>query len=339
MNWCSLLVLVFVAAVVITLNAEETVITSGGNADGAACVFPFTYRGKSYNTCQHHRLNGKQWCCTVKDCGGGWRTLWKAKQWGYCEISGEWDHLSVTTRKYSPLPTEEDEAKTQQWKLIADSCTDTSDVFHGRRYMLGDEHATILIFDVKGRIAGMQMAFKAGNKKYETGKYGGAYQLVEVNNATKYYFMTAYFTDPNKVCSEDTKRNGGVIGEKLIFLIGKDKYVEGPLNMEGTKGSKWTLGKCFPRMGTHYWYDISRNMDCGDIFPFFLMYDKKKLTGWGYAFKGWVDSPRVEHPPSWLLWAFFKKESLPQCLKSGSRTTQHVYMTKVAWLTHLCNLG
>jgi hypothetical protein len=35
-------------------------------------------------------------------------------------------------------------------------------------------------------------------------------------------------------------------------------------------------------MGQHYWYNVSRNMDCKDFFPVFLLYNKNGfLTGFG----------------------------------------------------------
>ena len=48
--------------------------------------------------------------------------------------------------------------------------------------------------------------------------------------------------------------------------------------------------------GQHYWYDISANMKCENFFPVFLLYNSKKLTGFGWAMQGDVKSPRVEHP-------------------------------------------
>ena len=45
------------------------------------------------------------------------------------------------------------------------------------------------------------------------------------------------------------KRDTGVIGDRLLFLAGKDKYIEGPTTQEGTKGTKWIQGKCFTFMG------------------------------------------------------------------------------------------
>lgn len=49
--------------------------------------------------------------------------------------------------------------------------------------------------------------------------------------------------------------------------------------------------------GKHYWYNLSDDMDCGDIFPVFLLYNRGKLNGMGWAMTTPIDSPRYEHPP------------------------------------------
>jgi len=37
-------------------------------------------------------------------------------------------------------------------------------------------------------------------------------------------------------------------------------------------------------------------MDCDDLAPFFLLYNDGKLNGFGIAERGFLESPRVEHP-------------------------------------------
>ena len=43
-----------------------SVLTIGGNSNGAACVFPFTYRGKMYTKCTDAR-HTLLWCATTKN--------------------------------------------------------------------------------------------------------------------------------------------------------------------------------------------------------------------------------------------------------------------------------
>jgi len=182
----------------------------------------------------------------------------------------------------------------------------------------------------------MQMAYKTElKKKGKYGKYAGVRQEVHETGGN-FYYLTAYFTDPKKICDTKIHRSED-IGDKLVFLAGKEKYVEAPLLSKDAGGTKWILGSCYYAMGTHYWYDISSDMDCDDIFPVFLLYNKGKLTGWGWATDVHVKSSRVEHPSSKLIWLFFKKETFPKCVPQiDFHSTQHVYFTKVGRYTHRC---
>lgn len=55
---------------------DGPVSTSGGNAGGANCVFPFKYHGKIYHSCK--AFNGDHWCSTTAD-------YHKEKKWGFCD--------------------------------------------------------------------------------------------------------------------------------------------------------------------------------------------------------------------------------------------------------------
>ena len=50
--------------------------------------------------------------------------------------------------------------------------------------------------------------------------------------------------------------------------------------------------------GQHYWYDVSKKMDCQDFFPVFLLYNDGLLNGFGWATSGNLESKYVEHPPA-----------------------------------------
>ncbi|KAK3750449.1 hypothetical protein QZH41_008468 [Actinostola sp. cb2023] len=79
-------------------------------------------------------------------------------------------------------------------------------------------------------------------------------------------------------------------------------------------------------VGQHYWYKISRDMDCDDFFPVFLLYNRGRLNGFGWNTIGYINSTRCEHPTPKVLSRFFHKETQPQCLNTaGPLSTQHLY--------------
>jgi hypothetical protein len=51
-------------------------------------------------------------------------------------------------------------------------------------------------------------------------------------------------------------------------------------------------------LGIHYWYDNRLDSNCDTLFPAFLMYNKGKLTGFGWANVGKFEyTKRTEYPP------------------------------------------
>ncbi|XP_053472980.1 72 kDa type IV collagenase [Ictalurus furcatus] len=61
---------------------ETAMSTIGGNAEGAPCVFPFIFLGKSYDACTTSgRNDGKMWCSATKSFD-------EDRKWGFCPDQG-----------------------------------------------------------------------------------------------------------------------------------------------------------------------------------------------------------------------------------------------------------
>merc|ERR1712080_695598 len=71
--------------------------TSEGPQVNAACIFPFTFKGKKYNECTYEKGDNTPWCSTKVDANG--KHVSAQKQWGYC---GE----------DCPIPENTDECRT-----------------------------------------------------------------------------------------------------------------------------------------------------------------------------------------------------------------------------------
>lgn len=63
--------------------------TLGGNAEGAACKFPFTFLGEKYDGCTTEgRDDGYRWCATTEDYD-------RDKTFGFCPETGGWCQVKM----------------------------------------------------------------------------------------------------------------------------------------------------------------------------------------------------------------------------------------------------
>lgn len=57
--------------------------TVGGNSEGAPCVLPFIFLGKTYDACTTSgRNDGKMWCSVTKSFD-------EDRKWGFCPDQGD----------------------------------------------------------------------------------------------------------------------------------------------------------------------------------------------------------------------------------------------------------
>lgn len=245
-------------------------------------------------------------------------------------------NLSVTFHKWDALPVTERAAVEQGWTKISRKCS--SGKWRGFRYVLNNDYSVILLFDKKGKVAGMQTSI---SKNLVNSKYGSYSPLVNDENRKT---ATVYFGTPAKICSRRAK----VKYNKLFLQLSdnpRDTYkvpFERRIDATSTDGKPvWMKQKCFDMMGTHYFsfnrnymYDNAHCTGLHGTFPGFLLYDKRKPVGFGFSFnlKLYGTSPRWEPALPEVLPAIFNK--LPKCVeeaaKLGEASTMHVYFKSKA---------
>ncbi|XP_028399987.1 uncharacterized protein LOC114523308 [Dendronephthya gigantea] len=239
-----------------------------------------------------------------------------------------WTDLKVTFGKFSSLPQTIRDAEKGGWKKTA-SCDDVSSYFLGNRYVLGSDTSTMVLYDSKGDFAGIQFGIA---KSLATQKMF-IKKKSHWNEEGDSFVMTAYFTHPSRVCQGERTEDG------LFIQTGPtpNDLMSIPYEESNLGPTPWVKGKCFFLMGQHYWFNISKEMHCDDLFPVFLLYNKQKLTGFGWAMiADFQTTARVEHPTQSIFKYFAAEETEPKCLteisKAGIKlTTQHVYLKKYPW--------
>ncbi|KAL3847997.1 hypothetical protein ACJMK2_018884 [Sinanodonta woodiana] len=170
-----------------------------------------------------------------------------------------WNNLRVTWgmnpfnyNNYATMPRTEQDAILKGF-VMKSNCNATRN-FVGKRYWKDEDPSVMLLYDVNGYIAGIQIGIAKGLK---TGS-GDNYPFQQQINAPfvddgDLYIITAYFTDPATVCTigrtESDFRTHGT-GNVLHIQNGTlpTDVITAPTHEKDLTSTEWTEGKCFPSM-------------------------------------------------------------------------------------------
>ncbi|WAR21229.1 hypothetical protein MAR_015203 [Mya arenaria] len=252
----------------------------------------------------------------------------------------KWNGLKVTWglnpfSSFQDVPRTKADALHQGWvkKDAGAGCQGAH--FNGERFWKDSDLGVILLYDVNGFIAGIQTAFDKNTSPNQNNYPAPQMQTHPLVEEGGNYHSTAYFIPSDTVCTTgrteaDFHQEGTGTGLWVQNGTTPSSTVQIPMTIEQARTSAWTEGKCFASMGKHFWYNLSKGMDCNDFFPMFLLYNGGVLNGFGWAYG--IDitaSSRLEHPPA-VTYAQFMAE-VPTCLGTwGTLTTLHIYLTDSA---------
>uniref|UniRef100_A0A7M5V0C7 Cnidarian restricted protein n=1 Tax=Clytia hemisphaerica TaxID=252671 RepID=A0A7M5V0C7_9CNID len=170
----------------------------------------------------------------------------------------DWDALSITFGKFTSLPQTEDEAVSSgEWTPYGGcGCKNATKPYQGKRYR-GPGGTNNLLFGPHKNVVGIQIVLP---DNFNIAKNWKGAHVKEGNT----FVMTTYFTDPDLICSGKRIAPKGYVGDNL-YIVMNNGPVKIPLKESDIGATKWTKGKCFYGMGQHYWYDVSKDMDCNDF--------------------------------------------------------------------------
>jgi charged multivesicular body protein 7 len=256
----------------------------------------------------------------------------------------KWDALKVTyslnpIKGFDNLPRQLSENK--DFELRDDLCATGNGKLIGQRYWHKKDHTLSLLFDKNGYIAGIQTSLLKS-------QFTPPAHLQNKNYVADgdYWTLSAYFIDPRLICGagrskEEFEKTG--TGTGLWIQMGPkatDSY-HVPAKEDEIKSSKWGSGRCFPAMGQHYWYNVTKDMSCNDFVPNCMLYNGGKLNAFCFAINGMFEGPRYDtpHPTNEKIKMFMKP--VPDCFFTDPsykvESTIHIYFSKTAHYTSLCN--
>jgi len=214
--------------------------------------------------------------------------------------------------------------------LRDNQCQISNAKFLGQRYWYKQDPALTLLYDNNGIIAGMQTSVPKAN--YTPSSYLKNRNFIDDGD---YWTLTAYFVNPNTICTTSGRTteqlNNDGTGDGLWLQWGTDPVENSvliPTSEDEIKKTPWKYGHCFWTMGNHYWYNVTKDMDCGNYIPNCLMYNKGKLTAFCFSVNALLPSPRYEHPTNKQAKQFI--DPVPDCFFTDpsfkKSSTMHVYL-------------
>ncbi|KAK3771514.1 hypothetical protein RRG08_016918 [Elysia crispata] len=229
------------------------------------------------------------------------------------------------------------EAKEQGFKPVRGLQCNASVHYRGIAYAKDGDRSLTLLYDIHGFIGGIQAGIPINEAEatlYPSQSLRPPFVLDD-----QHYIITMYFTNPDEICKKgrkasDFEQHG--TGENLWLQTGQYPHTVAYLpRQERNIAAPWVQGKCYPKMGTHYWYNISTDMSCENFYPVFLMYNNDEMTGFGWSFvTANLTSANYEHPDRAVFPLFFHE--VPECLTRETKfSAMHVYLTNNPY-AHTC---
>ena len=240
-----------------------------------------------------------------------------------------WSPNPLSTWAFDSMPRTLDENQYGDFRPRDDQCKIANAKFLGQRLWYKQDPAVILLYDTKGTIAGIQTSSPKSSYTPPASSTGRGY----VDDGD-YWTLTAYFVDPKTICAagrtKDQLASEGT-GTGLWFQTGPDplrNIFRAPNSEEEIKKTNWKYTTCFPTMGDHYWYNVSKDLPCADFVPVCLMYNSGRLTAFCFAFNADLPSYRYEKSSPLTSWAtinptpdcFYKEPSFQ------SLSSIHIYL-------------
>jgi charged multivesicular body protein 7 len=252
---------------------------------------------------------------------------------------------AFASSNFESMPRTEAEAITKGWTTTNTGDCTNGQTFHGKRYFLKGDYTMGLLYDVNGVIAGIQMILKKDEIAPAAGGFNYAAVPMfqsETLDSKNVYTLTAYFVEPNTICTTGRQATAltseGTLTQ-LYFQNGPS--IAGPIvapMTRPTQPSDWSENNCFPMMGWHNFFKVETYQanGCSEVQPTFLLYNEdKNLRGFGFVAFGDATSTRFEKPDAKAI-KLIVGSSTPQCLIDKANTVKvssmHVYFDKKPFL-------
>ncbi|KAJ8713861.1 hypothetical protein PYW08_007481 [Mythimna loreyi] len=200
-------------------------------------------------------------------------------------------------KSFIDLPQSKDDAVAKKWKEET-SKPDLHEGFESLEVWGHEKYRLCLLFDDTGYIAGILIAFNTEEISdtlydFTTQGFKSWTRTDKDGDSVEYWFTALYFSSPEylQISAEDridSRNSKRLLQDDYIYVSGINGKLH-PISTDvkqiaDTATSNFTLQACMPWMGTHYYYQMTEELECNDqLFPWFPLVDDKQLLGIGFV--------------------------------------------------------
>ncbi|XP_073950700.1 uncharacterized protein [Choristoneura fumiferana] len=210
------------------------------------------------------------------------------------------------------------------------------------------------LYDAGGFVAGLQLALPVDEyeslavkpeKKFVKWRAPAA----EGEPSRDYWTVTQFFVSEEslKAGAGPQVENGATLQDGGVWVTGLDgRLMRIPSTEAEINSTMFKKQNCIPNMGTHYYYNMTSEMKCEEMLPWFALISQGELVGTGFQMFGRLARQKhrdwFERPPSPKKSAEITIPFAPQCLlewaSSYGVVSLHIYYVDKPW-TIKCKSG
>ncbi|XP_075982744.1 uncharacterized protein LOC142980983 isoform X2 [Anticarsia gemmatalis] len=203
------------------------------------------------------------------------------------------------------------------------------------------------LYDTAGFIAGLMVAFPVD--EYEASPVKPEKKFIkwqapasQGEPAREYWTATQYFVSEEslKAGAGPQVENGATLQDGGVWVADLDgRLMRIPSTEAELNSTAFKKQNCIPNMGTHYYYNMTRDLKCEDILSWFAMTTQGDLVGTGFHMFGKVP---IQKHRDWFERVPSVKQSIqvtipfaPPCLLDWGEKygvlSIHIYFVKDPW--------
>ncbi|XP_047033656.1 uncharacterized protein LOC110383327 isoform X1 [Helicoverpa armigera] len=208
------------------------------------------------------------------------------------------------------------------------------------------------LYDTAGFVAGLMVAIPVEDfvsvVKPEKKFIKWSAPAAEGEPAKDYWTATQYFVSEDYVFSLESLKagagpqveNGATLQDGGVWVAGHDlRLMRIPSTEAELNSTTFKKQNCIPNMGTHYYYNMTRDLNCEELLPWFALTTQGDLVGTGFQVIGKVTKRKQRE---WFESIPNPKQSIqvtipfaPDCLGDWGEKygviSMHIYFVNDPW--------